>query len=145
MQGKAATLPDLAGRLGLATAKALVRLWERLREIASFMRQEYGSAYRAARWQSQTAGEQRTRPIRTFAWFLVAFQAIALIFIRTGEGVLNPLTFGILVALLWSFPAVWCHIPRLLQKLLLLILVTILEATFFPYSPYLPSGNWRQF
>src|SRR5215831_11520948 len=123
MQGKAATLPDLAGRLGLATAKALVRLWEWLREIASFMRQEFGRAYREARGSPFPTVR---KPIRGLGFFLVCVQAIAVVALSSrddwtsGRALFNPVTPAIAISLLWSFPSVWRRFSPIIQKLLLM-------------------------
>ena len=49
MHGKVVTPLDLAAWLGVAIAKALVRLWERLCEIGRVMRREFVRSFHAAR------------------------------------------------------------------------------------------------
>jgi transitional endoplasmic reticulum ATPase len=66
----------------------------------------------------------------------VGFEAIILILLASGEDFnsgrifLNPITLGIFIAALWSFPSVWGRIPSFLQKVLLLCLTTIVTITF---------------
>lgn len=79
--------------------------------------------------------------VRGFGLFLICSQVVALIVlaaryasveeITSGRALLNPATFGIAIAGLWSFPTLWNRLPSLLQKSLLLVLVVILQATFW--------------
>ncbi len=130
MDGKVGMPLDLAARLGVAIAKALIRLWERLCEVGRIMRTSFSQAYRESRGLPPRTSEPGKRRVRAFGFFLIGFQAIALILVPTKEGFFNPVTFGILVAILWSFPSVWGHIPSVFQKLLLICLATIVEVAF---------------
>ena len=130
MHGKVGTTLDLAAWLGVATAKVLIRLWEKLCEVGRIMRTSFSQAYRESRGLPPRTSELRKRRVRAFGFFLIGFQAIALLLVPTTEGFFNPVTFGILVATLWSFPSVWGHIPSFFQKLLLICLVTIVEVAF---------------
>ncbi len=127
MHGEPVTPLHLVASLGSAVGRGLRQLWEELCKIGRTMRTGFVSAYEAERKKTPQP-ERRTRiPVRAVGFFLIGFQAIGLILIRTNEGVFNPVTFGIVVAVLWSFPLVWSYIPSLFQKLLLLFLVAIVE------------------
>jgi hypothetical protein len=94
--------------------------------------------------RSQRVNSMSPRPktqVRGFGLFLIGSQVVALIVlaasyasveeITSGRALLNPATFGIAIAGLWSFPILWNRLPSLLQKSLLLVLVVILQATFW--------------
>ena len=131
MDGKVVTPLHLVAWLGVAIGKALGHFWVKLCEVGRVARTEYSKAYREARGLPPESSKPQRTPVRAFGFFLVGLQGLWLILIPTTGGFFNPVTFGILIAALWSFPSIWSHFPSVFQKLLLLFLVTVVEGVSF--------------
>jgi transitional endoplasmic reticulum ATPase len=131
MYGEPVTPPHLVASLGAAVGRGLRQLWEELCELGRTMRVEFVRALEASRKEAPQTARKPKIPVRAVGFFLVGLQGIWLILIPTTNGLFNPVTFGILVAALWSFPSVWNYVPSLFQKLLLLFLATIVEGVSF--------------
>ncbi|MCZ2078713.1 MAG: AAA family ATPase [Bryobacterales bacterium] len=127
MYGEPVTPLRLVAWLGAGIGKGLSQLWAESRKLGRIMRTEFVRAFEAERKKAPEPARRAKIPVRGFGFFLIGFQAVGLILVPTNEGFFNPVTFGILVASLWSFPSVWGYIPSLFQKLLLLVLVPIVE------------------
>lgn len=129
MYGEPVTPLRLVAWLGGAIGKSLRHVWEESCRVGRVVRAEFVRSFDAERRKAPPEPKPKI-PVRAFGFFLVGLQAIGLILIPTKEGFLNPVTLGILVATLWSFPSVWKHMPSLFQKILLLLLVAISETVF---------------
>lgn len=136
MYGEPVTPLRLVAWLGAGIGRGLRPLWAESCKFARIMRTEFFRAFEAERKKAPKAGRKLNTPVRGLGFFLVGFQAIAVVVLSSGEDfvsgriLFNPVTLGILTAALWSFPSVWSHIPSLLQKLLLVLMVGSLAMVF---------------
>lgn len=131
----------LVAWLGAAIGKGLRQLWEGLCELGRVMRTGFVQTHHAERRRSPQPSPKPKVPVRPLGFFLVWFQVAALVLLATEYGsfkevasgriLIWPPTIGMAIAGLWSFPNVWRRIPFMLQKLVLLALVVILQATFW--------------
>jgi len=126
----------LVAWLGAGIGRGLRQLWKELYYIGRVMRSEFVRAFEAERKKTPQPGRKLNTPVRGLGFFLIGFQAIAVVVLSSGEDfvsgriLFNPVTLGILIAALWSFPSVWTHIPSLFQRLLLVLMVGILAMVF---------------
>src|SRR5215472_16527885 len=141
MSGEPVTPLHLVAWLGAAIGKGLRQLREALCKLGRLMRREFVEAYHAERQRVPQSSPKPKTHVRAFGFVLIWFQVVALILLATEYGSFNeivsgriliwPPAFGIAIAGLWSFPNVWRRIPFIFQKLVLLSLVVILQATFW--------------
>lgn len=136
MYGEPVTPLRLVASLGGAIGKGLKQLWEESCKLGRIMRTEFSRAFEAESRRPPQAARKLNMPVRGSGLFVVGFEAVILILLANGEDFnsgrifLNPITLGIFIAALWSFPSVWVRIPSFLQKVLLLCLATIVTITF---------------
>lgn len=139
MQGSSATRWSLIGWLGSATGRGLRQLSAAVREAPTSARTGYDQVCKPF---SANPGRSRQlkAPVRAFGFFLLGFLAIVLI-LTSRHALGDPLSIGVALAALWSFPTAWQRVPSAFRKILLIALATIVNAGLWRLMS--TQGFWK--